>query len=336
MGALCALAESADRQGDQASASAVFNQAALLVSDVGLPDLARQICRRHATTYLRAHPLGAQVARLGLEPLVNLARLQIRNNEGDTAFQLLDRFYEAITAQMDTVIDGVPVPGATLTTTTEDHRELCQWLWTVVLADGARALISSGRWQDAQGHLRRHNGIGQRLLDGRQVAVLAHCIGGETTSALALLEESTLSEPWEQAVAACLTVLCLRSGGRPADTAAATMCERYQALAPSPGLPVFRARLGLTVIDLASSIGQIDTRAATHLVHEAIENADGYVARDILAHNGCRAALTDEEERALTLAVQSAGLGLGSLPAHLMADLFRAVKTSERAIERSL
>jgi hypothetical protein len=56
VGAVCALADSAERGGNQASASAVYNQVALLASDVGLPNLARAWCHRRADAYLRAHP----------------------------------------------------------------------------------------------------------------------------------------------------------------------------------------------------------------------------------------------------------------------------------------
>lgn len=56
VGELCALADAAERDGNPSSASAVFNQAALLASDVGLPNLARAWCHRHAELYLRACP----------------------------------------------------------------------------------------------------------------------------------------------------------------------------------------------------------------------------------------------------------------------------------------
>ncbi len=76
--ALVDLADRAVQQGEQGLASTVFNQSALLASDLGLPDLARSICHRHANAYLRACPLSATSTIRGLEPLVNLARLQIR------------------------------------------------------------------------------------------------------------------------------------------------------------------------------------------------------------------------------------------------------------------
>lgn len=80
----------AERDSDLAAASAVHNLAALLASDCGLPDLARQWCHRQANVYLRTHPLGAQAARHALEPLVNLARLHIRDGQGELAFHLIE------------------------------------------------------------------------------------------------------------------------------------------------------------------------------------------------------------------------------------------------------
>jgi len=46
------------------------------------------------------------------------------------------------------------------------------------------------------------------------------------------------------------------------------------------------------VIDLAGGTEQPDAaQAAAHLVGEAVTARDGYAARDILAHDGCRARL---------------------------------------------
>ncbi|EKX61085.1 hypothetical protein STRIP9103_03985 [Streptomyces ipomoeae 91-03] len=68
---------------DQGRASAVYNQAALIASDLGLPDLAREMCHQHAAAYLHACPLPGMSAIRGLEPVVNLARLQIRAGHAD-------------------------------------------------------------------------------------------------------------------------------------------------------------------------------------------------------------------------------------------------------------
>lgn len=184
---LCDLARSAERRRDRSTASTVLNQAALLASDLGLPDLARDWCHQHVDVYLRMRPLDGTAARHALEPLVNLVRLRIRAGDGTDAFEMLNSLYEAVTTSTDTVIDGLHMPISTLTATTNDHQELLRWLWTVHLADGTRALTAAGRWQDALDHLRHRNGIGQRMLDGRQVAIIAHTMAGESIRARDLL-----------------------------------------------------------------------------------------------------------------------------------------------------
>jgi hypothetical protein len=54
--------------------------------------------------------------------------------------------------------------------------------------------------------------------------------------------------------------------------------ERYLGLEPAPELVLVRARLGLTVIDLAGGIEQPHAaQAAIRLVHEAVATGDGLV-----------------------------------------------------------
>ncbi|MER6174203.1 hypothetical protein [Streptosporangium sp. NPDC001681] len=335
VGELCVLADAAKRSGNPASASAVFNQAALLASDVGLPDLARAWCHRHADAYLRARPLGAQAARHALEPLVNLARLHIRDGDGDAALRLLTGLYEAVTGRADTILDDLPVSAETLTSTTEDHREVCQWLWGVLLAEGARALTSVGRWHDALTHLQRHHGVGRRMLDGRQVAVIASTTVGDADGALALLADTMPGEPWENAVTTCLNVLCRRSAHRLVEADLSVMVERYRQFVPASGLAVFGTRLGLSVIDAAGGVEHPGARGiAAVLIQRASQ--DGYAAREVLAHEGCAALLTDEQARALAEVLDACALGSQILPARLTTDLSTALNTSEAVLSRAL
>ncbi|MEV7964722.1 hypothetical protein AB0O34_01915 [Sphaerisporangium sp. NPDC088356] len=337
---VCDLARTAASQTGTdclALAATAHNKAALIASDCGLVDLARALCWQQFHVYLRAQPLGAQAARHALEPVVNLARLLIRGGDGQGAYGLLDMLYQAVRYRTDAVIDGMPVSFLNLTASDEDHRTLCQWLWTVLLADGTRALAGAGRWDQALAHAEQHSGVGRRLLDGRQVAVLARCIAGDPASALALVEESAMSETWEHPVAACLTVLCLRADDRPAELATSAMEKHYLELALSPGLLIFRTRLGMTVVDLAGGAERPGAaRAVARLVGEAVAAGDGYAARDVLAHDACRPMITSAQERALASAVQSSGLGRGAMPPQLLADLLTAVETSETAAARSL
>ena len=328
------LAHAAERDSKVNSATVALNRAALIASDCGMPDLARALCWRHTEVFLRAQPLGGQEARYALEPLVNLARLRIRDGDGDGAYLLLDSLNEAVRSKSEAVIDGRTVSFHHLTNSTADHRQVCQWLWTVLLGDGARALATAGRWDRARAHAERHHGVGQRLFDGRQVEVLGRCLVGQPTAALEFLNNSTLSEDWERPVAACLAVLCLTAAGDCPVDPIETMVEYYLALDTAPELAVFRARLGLAVLDLSPHPQQ--TEAFRRLIHEATAYSDGYVARDVLAHPACRKQMNQDELCRLTATVVSAGLGTGNIPAPLEKCLADAVTVSASVAERHL
>jgi hypothetical protein len=186
----------------------VFNLSALLASDCGLPDLARHWCHRLARIALRHHPQNARYAIHSLEPIVNLARLRTRAGDGLGAWSLLENLYQAVASRTDTVIDGIEITAAHLTSSPDAHREVRTWLWAVLLSDGARALAVAGRWGEAHWRLERYKGIGHRMLDGRQIAVIAHATAGNHDEALALLHVTQPGQPWEAAVTACLTLLC--------------------------------------------------------------------------------------------------------------------------------
>ncbi|WP_442737930.1 hypothetical protein ACQUSN_07425 [Streptomyces pseudogriseolus] len=326
------LAAAAERDGNVTSATVALNKAALIASDCGMPDLAGALCWRHAEVFLRAQPLGAREARYALEPLVNLARLRIRDGDGTGAYHLLDSLNRAVRSQSEAVIDGRTTSFQHLTTSTADHQQVCQWLWAVLLGDGNRALVAAGEWDRARAHSERHRGVGQRLLDGRQVEVLARCLGGQPLEALGFLNKSTLAEGWEHPVAACLAVLCLTAAGRRPVGPVQKMVKHYLELDGAPELVVFRSRVGLAVIDLSP-----DTRQAEvllRLTHEAMTSGDGYVARDLLAHPVCRQEMSHDEHQSLSAAVASAGLGQGHIPALLERDLLDAVTASANVTER--
>jgi hypothetical protein len=329
---LCDRAGQAERNSDLAEASAVHNQAALVASDCGLPDLARQWCHRQANVYLRAHPLGAQVARHALEPLTNLARLYIREGQGERAFELMDTLFTAVSSRAYAVVDGVEIP-TDLTKSEQAHQEVRRWLWAVLLATGARALAVAGHWADACTRLREYKGIGRRMLDGRQVEVIAAAVSGDTDRALALLDDTAPGEPWETAVTACLTIMS-RNGSDTADMD--KLLGQYYVLdASAPGLMVFHTRLGLSFVDVIGAVEDPPARRiAAGLIDAATASHDGYVARDILAHCGCRDLLTETQERALTDLVEACALGRGTFPAPLLANLTAALASAEEVIAR--
>lgn len=314
-----------------------LNKAALIASDCGLPELAHEWCWRQIAPYRSAALRTVAHVRHMLEPVVNLARLRIRADDADGAWHLLNMLHQALKTNTDPVIEGKPLPTSDLIGSTEEYRELRRWMWGVYLSEDTRALIRLGRWQEALAHADRNKGIGQHLMDGRQVKIVTACLARETDSALALLVESTLTEPWEAQVATCLAAMCRLASGAPAAREVSRMIEQYLASMPAPGYAVFRARLGLAVVDLASRADPMMAGPAySHLIGETLASADGYAAREVLAHGGCTAMLIGAEQQALTSAVESSGLGLGAIPAPLMTDLLAAVVLSETVIERSL
>ncbi|MFD8352416.1 hypothetical protein ACFV1X_26190 [Streptomyces coelicoflavus] len=326
------LAAAAERDGNVTSATVALNKAALIASDCGMPDLARTLCWRHAEAVLRAQPLGAQEARYALEPLVNLARLRIRDGDGHGAYHLLDSLNRAVRSKREAVIDGRTTPLQHLTTSAADHEQVCQWLWTVLLGDGTRALVAAGEWDRARAHSRQHQGIGQRLFDGRQVEVLVRCLSEQPSDALTFLHTSTLVEPWEQSVAAALTVLCHRAADEHPIEPIDKMVQHYLALDSAPELAVFRSRVGLVVLDLAPKTRQAEPMR--RLTSEATTQADGYLARDVLAHPVCREELNQDERKTLSATVASAGLGQGNIPEPLAQALRDASAVAAGVWER--
>ena len=333
---LVELADTAVNKTDQGLASAVYNQAALIASDLDLPDLARQMCHQHAAAYLHACPLPGMSAIRGLEPVVNLARLQIRAGRADEGRQRLLNLYGAVEAGVDARFEGIAVP-AYFTATDEDRHEVRAWLWRVLLADGTRTLTTEGRWAEALTHIEAHRGVGKRMLDGRQVAVLAALVEGDTVRAAVLLTDTMPGDPWEQAVTACLTVLCRRDAGQTVDGHLADLAAAYLERRFEPGMTVFDARLGLTVLD---AIGSADSPAAHRIVEDlhrrTTEAEDGYAARENLAHPLFTAIATDLQAQGCRALVRSCALGAGIMPDELKGELAAALRASDSVIRESL
>lgn len=334
--ALVDLADTAVKKSDQGIASAVYNQAALLASDLSLPDLAREMCHQHTAAYLHACPLPGMSAIRGLEPIVNLARLQIRAGRTDEGRQRLLDLYEAVETGTAVRFEGIEAPAA-LTATDKDRHEVGAWLWRVLLADGTRALTTEGRWAEALAHIEAHRGVGTRMLDGRQVAVLASLLAGDTAAATVLLGDTVPGEPWELAVTSCLAVFCRRRAGQSVDDHSAELAATYLGRQAEPGMTVFDIRLGLTVLD---AIGSADSPLAHRLVDDLYRRTaaaeDGYAARENLAHPLFSEIATDRQKQGCRALVRACALGAGALPDRLREELAAAVRAGDSVIRGSL
>ena len=311
---------------DSTAATAVFNLAALLASDCGMPDLARTWCHRLAAVAL-AHDHNPQHA---LEPIVNLARLHIRAGNGPAAWNLLEDLFHAIDTRTNITIDGITIPAAQLTDRPGAYAETRKWLWTVLLGTGAHALATAGRWDEASQRLAQYKGIGTRMLDGRQVAIIAHATAGRSQQAHAMLATTQPGEAWEDAITACLSLHV--HTGSPAD-ATADALTAYELLDHAePGLAVFHIRLGLVIFDGLEHGHPAQGRVTTSLIRQAM--SDGYAARDLLAHPACLGIATTRQIRQLTGLVSVCGLAVGNMPSGHLASLSGAVDTAESVIER--
>ncbi|MFI0791594.1 hypothetical protein ACH4OY_02660 [Micromonospora rubida] len=310
----------------------VFNGAALIASDCGDPNLARAWCRRHASLYLSQAPLNGYTARFALEPVVNLARLRIREGDGDGAYRLLTHLYAAIVGSTHALLDDLEIHPRQLPADPEELNQITSWLRGTLLSDGTRALTLAGRWEDALAHVRRYDGIGPTLLDGRQVAVIAHLLQDEGPSAAALLTATKIETPWEQAVHGLLmTWLELSVGSAPVDHAG--LIDRVSAVPRTPGLAVFRVRLGLTALDLAVSLPTDVVDSLTkRLVADAIHNEDANAARDLINHP----AVISENQGTLWSLMKASSLGQGHLPAAAGDQLSLALDLAGTAIDHGI
>ncbi|WP_329472544.1 hypothetical protein OIE75_28580 [Streptomyces sp. NBC_01723] len=313
----------------------VLNYAALIASDVGLPDLAEDLCWRQHQVFANAGRLSGRIAVMSLMPLVNLARLQTRAGHGELAYSLLHCLNDAARHRNKTDIDGRTVDLSTLTDTDEDHRTVCQELYITLLVDGARALAQVGRWTEAADAMAQHRGIGNRLLDGRQIKIMALMEQGLDQQARDLIDTTQPTEPWETAVALLLHAHC-----RPADVPVPetdlnrTVEEAVQLLAhPDPPTAVFQTRTGLSALELDHA-GRHHARILDSL--RSVARLDAYAAREALHHPAASSALGHQATVALTAVIAAAGLGAGALSAHDHEALTGAVSHAERELERLL
>ena len=95
-----------------------------------------------------------------LEPVVNLARLQIRAGHGDEGRRRSLDLYQAVEVGVAAQFEDVAIP-ADLNATDEDRDEVRGWLWRVLLAEGTRTLTSERRWVEARAHIDAHRGVGK-------------------------------------------------------------------------------------------------------------------------------------------------------------------------------
>ncbi|MFJ2734495.1 MULTISPECIES: hypothetical protein [unclassified Streptomyces] len=212
---------------------------------------------------------------------------------------------------------------------------MCQELYVTLLVDSARALAQIGRWTEAADAMTQHCGIGNRLLDGRQIKIMALMEQGLDQQARDLIDTTQPTEPWERAIALLLHTHC-----RPADAPVPeadldrTLDEAVQLLAhPDPPTAAFQTRTGLSALE-PDRTGRHAARVLDSLV--SVARLDAYAAREVLHDPVAATVLDDEATEALNAVIAEAGLGSGVLSAHHREALTGAVGHAETELERHL
>jgi len=317
-------------------AAHALNKAALLASDCGLDDLARDLCWRHIDAYCGlGRPLAVTEARGILEPALNLARLAIRQCAHEQALRVLDSIHRALTEGTNLSISGKALPLAGLAVTRAESRKLREWAWLQHLSEGIRANALLGRWDAAERHAIQHRGIGDHLLEGRQAAIITRLVSGNHAEAAQILADTTVTEPWERHIAACLSVMC--ADGHQVSELAARLADGFTAAEPVPGYAVYRARLGLIIVTLAAGPGPAAaTRTARTVAAEAIASADGNAAREILQHQHASRWLPPTQLQSLRSILDAAGLAAGSIAEPFRSELLAAAAVAEGQLRAAL
>lgn len=315
-------------------AAEALNLAALILSDCGTPELAMQLCRQQALCFAVAGPQDAATAKLALQPVINIGRLlSLAGDPG--AHRHFQALFDAVAGRGEITIGGRPVSYATLARSEADHREIVQWLWRVLLADGTRALARAGRWPAALEHITQHNGAGERLLDGRQILILARADQQDHEAALALLSASSTPAAWEQTVAPCLQALVLAMAGRLTDAAVNAMSRAYLQACLGSSHAVFHVRLGLCALSLAAGTRH-EPAIARQVIHTALDDGDAYTAHEVTRHHDCMRHAAECELLTLSCTVHKAWLGQGKPPAEELDLLIDAARTAQAAMTASL
>lgn len=318
-----------------ARASGVLNYAALIASDVGMPDLAAELCWRQHKVFADAGHLTGNIAVMSLMPLINISRLLTREGDGEAAYDVLTRLYRAAQKRGTAQIRGNTVDLSMLIDTDADHRKVCQELWVTVLVDGARALARTGRWTEAAEAMSAHRGIGNRLLDGRQIKIMSLMEHGLDQEARATIDSTTPTEPWENTVATLLRICCRPPASTAPQPELDLVLQEAQALItpPDPTTAAFQTRVGLTALELA----QDRTSPRTALLKDAIAEAaglDAHAAREVLNHTASTHLISEQGQK-LEAVLKASGLGAGNLPPAHTQTLITAVDQADAALQRT-
>lgn len=272
----------AHRAQDPTEAAAALNLTALIASDIGAGDLAADMCWQQFHAFAERAPLNSVDASLAMEPIINLARLAVREGDGDRAHKILDQALTAASDASSVAVDGNTLDFADLTPKPESRHAARERLWIAMLSDGTRALTRAGRWTEALQAAQQRNGIGDRLLDGRQTAIITHYTTDDLSSAITMIANTAVIDPWERVLAVYLETCCAIVSGTANTRSCSILVQQILQLDLPSEQRLFQIRLGLSVLELAHLIEADTEPLVKELGNAALQTGDAYAARDLL------------------------------------------------------
>ncbi|SDD86942.1 hypothetical protein [Glycomyces harbinensis] len=311
---IAAVSTMAERARNATEAAAALNLTALITSDIGAHDLARDLCWNQFLVFAKHAPLNAERAVLAMEPIINLARLATREGDGDRAHHILDQALTAATDHISTWIDQREVDVAAMAVDRHGRNAMQEKLWIAFLSDGARALTRAGRWTEARQAAERCSGIGNRLLDGRQTAIIATIAADETDATQALIASTEVIEPWEEALITYFEMCSSAALRDSPDAKSRLLIDQIVGLALPQEQQLFQVRLGLSVLELAC-LGRAASELAATFGPIAMRDGDAYAARDLLSSPTFRRSIDPAGAAHLAEVLHRSGLEQGAEPA---------------------
>lgn len=319
-------------------ACTAWNLAALIASDCALTDLAIELCERQFQIFQPAWPLPGRTAIAALQPIVNLARLDLRAHNPERAYQTLRQLHRAVQLGGNVDVHGTPICFDGFTTSTVARTHVAPWLRTVLREDGTRILVAARQWQRAARNATEHAVPGEGIDEATQMTIISRAMNGDFDAAQSTIPTANLSTPWDHATAHCLRVFVDLASGRPDPSILPSLLitTRHTIHRPDPKRATTQTRLGLAAVDLAS---ELDPTHASRLYAEvarvASRSGDAFAAQEVLKHPH-KESLSSAQSSTLQTLVERAALGLAEIGPNLLADLKGSLEIAGQALQDAL
>lgn len=319
-------------------ACTAWNLAALIASDCALTDLAIELCERQFRIFQPAWPLSGRTAIAALQPIVNLARLDLRAHNPERAYQTLLQLHRAIQHGGNVDVRGTPIHFDGFTTSAAARANVGPWLRTVLREDGTRALVAARQWQRAAHNAAEHAAPGEGMDEATQMTIISHAMNGDFDAAHSTIPTANLSTPWDHATAHCLRAFVDIARGRPDPSILPPLLitARHTVHRPDRKRVTTQTRLGLAAVDVAS---ELDPSQANLLYAEVAQAAsrsgDAFAAREVLKHPN-KESLSSAQGATLTALVEQAALGRRRTEPNTLADLTDSLETAGQVLQDAL